>query len=182
MQRCLCKFRFARGWLLIALLTLRLCCSNFQSTEMGSLVFKRSNLAGAVLVEGVKRPDDVLFHLILGDSQQLMHHPICLHEKLKKAKGRRTAAIRLEPSEYAVYWNGERFQFRGIDLQTGRSSFGKFSSKCFSIPLLVIPPLPSTNRLLIPFSIYSFGLRFQSDHDPYRRPNHRLCIVSSCNR
>ena len=87
---------------------------------MGSLVFLREKLGAVVLVTGVKRPDDELFYRILGDDQQITHHPVCIQHKLLSGRGRRTAAVKLSESEYKVYFDQGRFSFRGVQLQTGK--------------------------------------------------------------
>ena len=106
--------------------------------KMGSLVFYVSKIANQTLIKGVKRPDDALFHLILGNDQLLSYHPVCLHQKLQKCRGKRSKAIELTEAEYAVYVQQGRFCFRGNYLKSGMSSFDAFSfylSFCFSIIL-----------------------------------------------
>lgn len=90
---------------------------------MGSLVFLREKVANQVLIVGVKSPEDVLFHKILGDDQNLSHHPICVHHKILSGRGRRTAAIKLNEAEYKVYVNNGRFCFRGTPLKTGKKFY-----------------------------------------------------------
>ena len=87
---------------------------------MGSLVFSREKLGAEIFVTGVKRPEDPLFFKILGQDQKLASHPLSVQIKLKAGRGRRTNAIRLDETEFGVYWSDGRFSFRGRVLETGK--------------------------------------------------------------
>lgn len=137
---------------------------------MGSLVFSREKVGGQVLITGVKRPDDDLFHKILGDHQRLAWHPICLKHKLEKCRGRRTTAIKLSEPEYKVYFNEGQFAFRGTPLQTGKCLSSSVPFELFQINLSISCFAFLSNLLSFPSLIARILLaRLQPDRHPDRR-------------
>ena len=87
---------------------------------MPKLVFLLSKYGQNVLIAGVKRPEDLLFHLILGDNQLLDNHPHCVQLAALAARGNRTRAVLLDFNEYQIYEQNNRFEFNGHQLRTGK--------------------------------------------------------------
>lgn len=90
---------------------------------MGTLMFSLYKLGDLVLITGVRRQYDDLFHEILAEDQQLDRHPISVQNVALTTSGRRTRAILLSPGEYQVYVQQDDFVFNGRELQTGKSKY-----------------------------------------------------------